>query len=55
MSDNSISTTSFWLFSARSLVALTFMPGVGARQQLGASVRSPSISTTQARQLPSGR
>lgn len=33
----------------------TFMPGVGARQQLGASVRSPAISTTQARQLPSGR
>jgi hypothetical protein len=30
------------------------MPGAGARQHDGASVRSPSISTTQARQLPSG-
>ena len=30
-------------------------PARGVRQQLGASVRSPSISTTQARQLPSGR
>jgi hypothetical protein len=31
------------------------MPGHRLRQQLGASVRSPAISTTQARQLPSGR
>ena len=37
------------------LAACTFMPSVGARQQLGAKVRSPAISTTQARQLLSGR
>jgi hypothetical protein len=55
MSDSSISTTICWLLRARGLAACTFMPGVGARQQLGASVRSPAISTTQARQLPSGR
>jgi hypothetical protein len=31
------------------------MPAVGVRMQLAASTRSPSISTMQARQLPSGR
>ena len=31
------------------------MPGDGARTQEAASARSPSISTMQARQLPSGR
>ena len=36
-------------------VVLTFMPGVGVRMQLAASTRSPSISTMQTRQLPSGR
>jgi hypothetical protein len=33
-------------------VAVDFHAGVGARQQLGASTRSPLISTMQARQLP---
>ena len=33
----------------------TFMPGVGVRMQLAASTRSPSTSTMQTRQLPSGR
>ena len=33
----------------------TFMPTVGVRLQDAASTRSPSISTMQARQLPSGR
>ena len=40
---------------ARWLEALTFMPLAGLRMQLAASTRSPSISTMQARQLPSGR
>jgi hypothetical protein len=33
----------------------TFMPSVGLRRQEAASTRSPSISTMQARQLPSAR
>ncbi len=33
----------------------TSIPGAGARQHDGASTRSPLISTTHARQLPSGR
>jgi hypothetical protein len=33
----------------------TTMPSRGARMQEAASTRSPSISTMQARQLPSGR
>ena len=33
----------------------TFMPAVGLRMQEAASTRSPSISTMQARQLPSAR
>jgi len=40
---------------ARSLAVWTFMPGVGWRTQEAASTRSPSISTMQARQLPSAR
>jgi hypothetical protein len=40
---------------ARSLAALTFIPGVGRRTQEAARTRSPSISTMQARQLPSAR
>ncbi len=40
---------------ARSLAVCTFMPGVGWRTQEAASTRSPSISTMQARQLPSAR
>ena len=40
---------------ARSSRSSTFMPGVGLRMHEAASTRSPSISTMQARQLPSGR
>ena len=40
--------------AARSLAVWTFMPGVGRRTQEAASTRSPSTSTMQARQLPSG-
>ena len=40
---------------ARSVCVLTLMPAVGVRMQLAASTRSPSISTMQARQLPSAR
>jgi len=40
---------------ARALSDFTFMPTVGVRLQDAASTRSPSISTMQARQLPSGR
>ena len=40
---------------ARSLATFTFMPATGVRRQEGASTRSPSISTMQARQLPSAR
>ena len=42
-------------FAARSVAVLTFMPGAGVRMQEAASTRSPSISTMQTRQLPSGR
>ena len=55
MSASSSSSTMRWLLRARSLSDRTFMAGVTDRQQLGASTRSPAISTTQARQLPSGR
>ena len=55
MSDSSISSTICWLFTARALSLRTSMPAVTLRQQLGASVRSPATSTTQARQLPSAR
>ena len=40
---------------ARSVWVFTFMPAAGMRMQLAASTRSPSISTMQTRQLPSGR
>ena len=40
---------------ARSVWVFTFMPGDGVRMQLAASTRSPSTSTMQTRQLPSGR
>jgi hypothetical protein len=52
MSDSSSSSTSFCDLTARSLRLETFMPAVGTRQHEGASTRSPSISTTQARQFP---
>jgi hypothetical protein len=37
------------------LALLTTRPGAASRRQLAASTRSPSISTMQARQLPSLR
>ena len=40
---------------ARVESVLTFMPAVGLRMHEAASTRSPSISTMQARQLPSAR
>ena len=40
---------------ARSVSVRTFMPGAGRRMQEAARTRSPSTSTMQARQLPSGR
>src|SRR5262249_17107259 len=49
------STTMRRAVLARWVCVLTFMPGVGVRMQLAASTRSPSISTMQTRQLPSGR
>ena len=49
------SNTISWDFLARSELVLTFMPADGLRWQEAASTRSPSISTTQARQLPSER
>ena len=39
---------------ARSLSVVTFMPAATLRQHDAASVRSPSTSTMQARQLPTG-
>ena len=42
-------------FRALSLPVLTVMPEVGRRMHEAASARSPSTSTMQARQLPSGR
>src|SRR3546814_3624035 len=42
-------------FAARSLPVSTTMPSLGLRMQEAASTRSPSISTMQARQLPSAR
>ncbi len=53
---SSSSITSRRLCSARSEVSLrTRMPALTWREQLGASWRSPSISTMHARQLPPGR
>jgi hypothetical protein len=54
-SATSSSITIFCAFQARSLADFTFMPMAGLRMQEAASTRSPSISTMQARQLPSGR
>ncbi len=41
--------------AAKPDAVFTFMPTAGVRLQEAASTRSPSISTMQARQLPSGR
>jgi hypothetical protein len=40
---------------ARSESVMTFMPSAGVLTHDAASTRSPSISTMQARQLPSAR
>jgi hypothetical protein len=40
---------------ARSVAVRTTIPSAGSRMHEAASTRSPSISTMQARQLPSGR
>ena len=54
-SANNSCSTSVWLWRTRAAAALaTFIPGSTARQQL-ARQRAPASSTTQARQLPSGR
>ena len=55
MSDSRSSSTIFCEVSARGELVVTSIPGVGKRQHEGASARSPLISTTQARQLPSER
>src|SRR6476660_6349262 len=55
MSESSSSRTIFCEASARGELVVTSMPVVGKRQHEGASARSPLISTTQARQLPSER
>ena len=55
MSAVSSSNTMARAFRARSLAVFTTMFPVGWRVQEAESVRSPSISTTQARQLPSLR
>src|SRR3954464_1325585 len=55
MSDSRSSSTIFCEASARGELVVTSMPAVGKRQQEGASARSPFISTTHARQLPSER
>ena len=49
------SNTSLREKRARSLAVCTFIPGAGWRTQDAAKTRSPSISTMQARQLPSAR
>ena len=54
-SASSSSMTIFRAVFARSEAVTTFMPAVGLRMQDAASTRSPSISTMQARQLPSAR
>ncbi len=54
-SATSSSMTMARAFTARSVAVLTFMPTPGVRLHEAASTRSPSISTMQARQLPSGR
>ncbi len=47
--------TIFRAVLARSDAVTTFMPAAGFLMQDAASTRSPSISTMQARQLPSAR
>ena len=54
MSDSSISTTICWLCGRAGWRPALSSPGRRAAAT-GASVRSPAISTTQARRLPSGR
>ena len=54
-SASSSSMTMLRAVVARSLAVLTIMPSVGSRMHDAASTRSPSISTMQARQLPSAR
>ncbi len=54
-SARSSSTTMARAFSARSLFVVTTIPASGLRMQEAARTRSPSISTMQARQLPSAR
>src|SRR5581483_2083173 len=51
----SISNTVLRARLARSDALLTFIPAVGLRMQDAARTPSPSISTMQARQLPSAR
>ena len=53
-SDCSSSSTRRCEARARALAVLTSMPALGRRQHDAASTRSPSTSTTQARQLPAG-
>jgi hypothetical protein len=55
MSESRSSSTIFCDATARALSVVTSMPGAGLRQHEAASTRSPLTSTTQARQLPSGR
>ena len=54
-SATSSSITIFCAAAARALSVVTFMPMDGVRLQEAANTRSPSISTMQARQLPSAR
>ena len=54
-SASSSSITIARALTARSEAVRTTMPAAGLRMQEAASTRSPSISTMQARQLPSGR
>ena len=54
-SASSSSNTIFLACCTRSPALRTTMPSAGLRMQEAASTRSPSISTRQARQLPSGR
>ena len=55
VSASSSSSTRARLLTARSLWVFTSNPALATRQQLALKVRSPATSTTQARQLPSGR
>ena len=55
MSAASSSKTMRRALSARSVAVATTMPSAGLRMQEAARFFSPSISTMQARQLPSAR